>query len=253
PAVLTLPPEITSEIFLQCVPIKRERNTKEAPLLFTQICRDWRHIAVSTSALWTTFDVAESTTGLVHFPEIVETWLARARGRPLTVKIRGAFAQCQRIFQTLYQHASTMQVLELRMNPEAFEAMETHPWDCPILRGLYVSFIPVEYRPVRPLNILRDAPLLQEVVVACALHSSFALPWRRLTRFTGAFRSCADYLGALRLMPNLTYCAAALAFPGSESPLLLPRLQHLVLFNTRSLGANPLEFLTLPALQNLEI
>ncbi|KAJ7724881.1 hypothetical protein B0H16DRAFT_1895312 [Mycena metata] len=263
--VLTLPPEITSEIFLQCVPIEWERdgvNKREAPLLLTQICGDWRRTAVSTPALWTTFEVRYSTPGLVHLPEIAETWLSRACGCPLTVNIWGVFpAECKRTFETFQRHASTVEVLKLNVNSKALEAMETYPWDCPTLRSLSVSFISLEYPLVHPLEIIKNAPLLQEVFMTCTLPSSVTLPWRQLTRFTAAFNSLAECLEGLHLMPNLTYCALAQSsMPpppfSSESPLSLPRVQHLVLFNydTPPFGSNTiLRFLILPALQNLEI
>ncbi|KAJ7749703.1 hypothetical protein B0H16DRAFT_1420221 [Mycena metata] len=50
--VLTLPGEITSEIFLRCTRSKYP-SAKTPPLLFLEICRTWRSIALSTPALWT--------------------------------------------------------------------------------------------------------------------------------------------------------------------------------------------------------
>ncbi|KAJ6488121.1 hypothetical protein C8R47DRAFT_940560, partial [Mycena vitilis] len=55
--VLTLPPEITSEIFTCCLPSSADgrwnsADTDEAPLLLLHICRTWRKIVISTPALW---------------------------------------------------------------------------------------------------------------------------------------------------------------------------------------------------------
>ncbi|KAJ7241350.1 hypothetical protein B0H12DRAFT_1024223, partial [Mycena haematopus] len=52
--VLTLPPEITAQIFLWCVDVELRllQTPSVAPLLLTQICRDWRALALSTPALW---------------------------------------------------------------------------------------------------------------------------------------------------------------------------------------------------------
>jgi hypothetical protein len=57
--VLTLPPEITSEIFLQCLPLvpdlskttKEAPKSSDAPLLLLQICQMWRSIAFMTPPL----------------------------------------------------------------------------------------------------------------------------------------------------------------------------------------------------------
>ncbi|KAJ7433068.1 hypothetical protein B0H11DRAFT_1662082, partial [Mycena galericulata] len=55
--VLTLPPEITSEIFRQCLPPLEGPHTsllnvKQAPLLLLQVCATWRSLAMSTPCLW---------------------------------------------------------------------------------------------------------------------------------------------------------------------------------------------------------
>ncbi|KAJ6560392.1 hypothetical protein B0H19DRAFT_1147508 [Mycena capillaripes] len=89
--VLTLPLEITSEIFLHCLPTKRASdvmNVQEAPLLLTHVCRAWREVAISTPALWTTFDIDVSYY-LPCWSEIAETWFKRTRRCALFVKICG--------------------------------------------------------------------------------------------------------------------------------------------------------------------
>ncbi|KAJ7167781.1 hypothetical protein C8R46DRAFT_870883, partial [Mycena filopes] len=56
---LTLPVEITSEIFLCCLPRTSEyflpptfESPVRAPMLLLQICRTWRAIALSSPRLW---------------------------------------------------------------------------------------------------------------------------------------------------------------------------------------------------------
>ncbi|KAJ7660146.1 hypothetical protein DFH06DRAFT_914375, partial [Mycena polygramma] len=52
--VLTLSPEITSQIFVACLPdhsrVRPSANTP--PLVLPQICRQWREIALSLPELW---------------------------------------------------------------------------------------------------------------------------------------------------------------------------------------------------------
>ncbi|KAJ6602553.1 hypothetical protein DFH09DRAFT_859208, partial [Mycena vulgaris] len=51
--VLSLPVEITSEIFLQCLdgrPIKPD--LREIPLVLTRVCSAWRSITINTPRLW---------------------------------------------------------------------------------------------------------------------------------------------------------------------------------------------------------
>ncbi|KAJ7223927.1 hypothetical protein C8J57DRAFT_969121, partial [Mycena rebaudengoi] len=55
--ILTLPLEITSEIFIQCLPEppaleNAHIDALQAPLLLLHICKEWRRIALSLPALW---------------------------------------------------------------------------------------------------------------------------------------------------------------------------------------------------------
>ncbi|KAJ7185152.1 hypothetical protein GGX14DRAFT_331556, partial [Mycena pura] len=52
--VLSLPNEITSRIFLECLPHYGRvcPSPHSPPLLLTQICRHWRNIALSMGELW---------------------------------------------------------------------------------------------------------------------------------------------------------------------------------------------------------
>ncbi|KAJ6466436.1 hypothetical protein C8R45DRAFT_839249 [Mycena sanguinolenta] len=58
PPVCRLPAEITSEIFVYCLPTSysdhdvNTANPSQAPMLLLHICRNWRDIAISTPALW---------------------------------------------------------------------------------------------------------------------------------------------------------------------------------------------------------
>ncbi|KAJ7236022.1 hypothetical protein C8J57DRAFT_1088494, partial [Mycena rebaudengoi] len=64
--IARLPVEISSEIFILCLPDSgsgyrhRRPNPAAAPLLFLSICTAWADIARSTPALWDTIHV--------HFP-----------------------------------------------------------------------------------------------------------------------------------------------------------------------------------------
>ncbi|KAJ7762607.1 hypothetical protein B0H16DRAFT_1263925, partial [Mycena metata] len=51
--VLTLPVEITTEIFVRCLPrYSAYPSGNVAPMLLGRICRQWRNIACSTPRLW---------------------------------------------------------------------------------------------------------------------------------------------------------------------------------------------------------
>ncbi|KAJ7162389.1 hypothetical protein C8R46DRAFT_1353334 [Mycena filopes] len=97
--VLTLPTEITSAIFVHCLPPhgRVEPSTSRAPLLLTRICHDWREIALETCALWTSVYISPALDieGLLsqavrlgrdnRTSGLLQTWLARAKASPLSL------------------------------------------------------------------------------------------------------------------------------------------------------------------------
>lgn len=90
--VLTLPPEITSEIFFHCLLSEQEwsgvRDMDVVPPLLMCVCKHWRQIAVSTPALWATFQIKIDTEDeLPRLAEIAELWLARAGKGSLSIDI----------------------------------------------------------------------------------------------------------------------------------------------------------------------
>ncbi|KAJ7177353.1 hypothetical protein C8R43DRAFT_825367, partial [Mycena crocata] len=63
-SVLTLPNEITSNIFVECLiwsdhtaPPRVRPSPNKAPLLVSQICPHWRDVAVATCKLWSSLDL----------------------------------------------------------------------------------------------------------------------------------------------------------------------------------------------------
>ncbi|KAJ6466397.1 hypothetical protein C8R45DRAFT_1219485 [Mycena sanguinolenta] len=87
---LRLPVEITSEVFLHCLPTsytEREWNTanpSEAPILLLHVCRIWREIAIGTPELWAKMEFAMDD---AHSDGIAQAWFRRAKACPLSVKL----------------------------------------------------------------------------------------------------------------------------------------------------------------------
>ncbi|KAJ7157218.1 hypothetical protein C8R46DRAFT_909202, partial [Mycena filopes] len=95
--VLSLPPEITSEIFLECLPPhplfapfgESGLTNSVAPLLLLQVCKTWRKIALSTPRLWDSLHLFHSA----GFPrtstmaKVITDWFGRARSSPLTLSL----------------------------------------------------------------------------------------------------------------------------------------------------------------------
>ncbi|KAK7039416.1 hypothetical protein R3P38DRAFT_476671 [Favolaschia claudopus] len=107
-----LPFEISSQIFIHCLPGKQKDRTacpEHAPLLLLNICNAWTDIAKSTPLLWSTIHIEFPRP--VSFKELVEAWFIRARNYPLTLSLRG---QCHpHIFAVIWNHSHRLEHLSL--------------------------------------------------------------------------------------------------------------------------------------------
>ncbi|KAJ7615571.1 hypothetical protein FB45DRAFT_801990 [Roridomyces roridus] len=115
--VTRLPFEISSDIFVQCLPHPISLHASQPPTLFLSICRGWRAIALATHALWT--DVSDQDTFTHIFPDILDRWLSRSGNLPLSLSIhRGAVedkisSRARRVQTLVNAHAHRVQSLDL--------------------------------------------------------------------------------------------------------------------------------------------
>ncbi|KAJ6544684.1 hypothetical protein DFH09DRAFT_1088549, partial [Mycena vulgaris] len=120
--VARLPLEISSEIFIDCLPNPPDHpNPTTAPLLLLNICSSWTNVALSTTALWAslTLDLANDPKGTTEqYRVLVSGWLGRAQGRPLSLSLTGmAYSGIEAI---IGQHAHQLQKLELTLTSAAY-------------------------------------------------------------------------------------------------------------------------------------
>ncbi|KAJ7129212.1 hypothetical protein C8R44DRAFT_872504 [Mycena epipterygia] len=280
--VVTLPPEITSAIFLYCLPTAytdREWNSvnpHEAPVLLSHVCRTWRDVAFSTSALWAQIELKINDEESV---DVFKTWLTRAGGFPLSVKLymEWNLEEDDRsviVKETFADRSRGMQSLELSAGVEDIQIMATADanWSFPLLHKLVICILDEDYSfgeesqgtAVSAIEMFTNAPLLREASLFKAPPSFITLPWHQLTKFTGNAYAVTDCLQVLRFIPNLTECTFA-AFQEDHDPdaaeiLTHSKLESLVLFGLTSDESDPiacsgdiLNFLRLPALQTLRI
>ncbi|KAJ6450678.1 hypothetical protein C8R45DRAFT_848855 [Mycena sanguinolenta] len=91
--VLSLPAEITSRIFVECLPDNVSPSTAHAPLLLTRVCRQWEDIALSTCQLWSSLHLDSFSAEHITAPDgTLQTWFSRARACPLSLTIQ--FKHC---------------------------------------------------------------------------------------------------------------------------------------------------------------
>jgi hypothetical protein len=122
--VLTLPLEITAEIFKCCFNEGLILSRKPAPLLLTQICHNWRTLALSTPALWDTFPEIELDDPQ-QLKALATTWFSRAGTRPLSLTvIYPPHAESAPLEFIIRQHASQFQSLNIMADSDV---LELHP------------------------------------------------------------------------------------------------------------------------------
>ncbi|KAJ7034122.1 hypothetical protein C8F04DRAFT_1395588 [Mycena alexandri] len=264
--ILSLPPEVTSEIFIWCLPGSSEdhlgptlKRPLRAPILLLHICRIWRFIAISTPPLWTNLHLKlpslpgrflESGT----YQKFLSDWLARSGACPLTLNLGGLDAEPDRLLipTALNHFASHTQILNLNVKPGYYK---DHTPDFSILQKLTLSFSGVvdeaEINDGNPIQTFIAAPQLRDISLVNAPPSLLAIRWEQLTVFGGEMLSSTECIALLRSAPSLVECTF-------YSPYLAPNTPSISHVGLKSLtnvedGDVLFPFLTLPTLQTLDI
>ncbi|KAJ7509577.1 hypothetical protein B0H11DRAFT_2270001 [Mycena galericulata] len=175
--VARLPLELSSEIFVRCLPPFPEPGVQHFPMLFLNICNTWADIALSIPTLWAAIRIASPRAE--EFPELLTTWLQRARNRPLSVSLSDTSDDSQGVPPIIWQYASRLKHLELCYDQgEDSDASEedlfpvnllgsSNSGPLPLLETLRIRYLPhpylseyAGYRGPQILQLLRLAPNL---------------------------------------------------------------------------------------------
>ncbi|KAJ7182388.1 hypothetical protein C8R43DRAFT_845088, partial [Mycena crocata] len=91
---LKLPYELTSQIFMDCLPVygRARPSLRAAPLLLAQICVVWRSVALSLPQLWSSVFLEFSRPGRTsklanNSIALVDCWFGRSGQHPLSITI----------------------------------------------------------------------------------------------------------------------------------------------------------------------
>ncbi|KAJ6509102.1 hypothetical protein DFH09DRAFT_1436700 [Mycena vulgaris] len=88
--ILTVPPEITTEIFIHYIalnPLVDLHDSRSGPLLLASICRTWRSIAINLRPIWSRIQISPTPQSLSSTKELLQCWLPRAGSHPLDLDI----------------------------------------------------------------------------------------------------------------------------------------------------------------------
>ncbi|KAJ6488994.1 hypothetical protein C8R45DRAFT_993356 [Mycena sanguinolenta] len=88
--VLTLPNEVTSEIFIQFLPIYPDIPPLvglASPTSLMLVCATWREVALATPTLWRAIEFSDDYIPYDQIRRISDTWIGRSGSCPLSIDI----------------------------------------------------------------------------------------------------------------------------------------------------------------------
>ncbi|KAJ7121599.1 hypothetical protein C8R44DRAFT_920076 [Mycena epipterygia] len=271
--VLTLPNEIVSRIFVECLPNhgRVRPSRRRAPLLLAQICHHWRNIALSTCQLWSSVDI---DTGFDLRGQIMEyasnavlailkTWFFRARTCPLSLTIRSSYSSSLRIPVSILliipAVAGQLRRLELSLCSEDLQSLKQLRISLPRLECLAMdSGTRTSSSELRPISIFPETPSLRNLSMHCR-GIGISIPdldlYPNVTRLELSHVSLGFILQILDCRPQLIHLAAHLGEFASPTPVsqTAVHLQSLVLSGDPQNVLSALNCLTLPHLLRLEL
>ncbi|KAJ7280592.1 hypothetical protein C8J57DRAFT_104715 [Mycena rebaudengoi] len=258
--ILTLPTEITSEIFVHFLPPYPERPPAiglSSPHILGQICRTWREIALSTPRLWRAINLSLPTKSPTMALDLVRTWLSRSKNCPLSISLQCSTGQLDvDAIQAIIPHSERWEHIDFILPIESLQLIGT---DFPLLRSLTLG--PTCYAgdtdSLVAISPFSNAPLLKQVTLTNAFGPfEIQLPWSQITSI---FAYCLSLAECTKI---LQHSAALREFrcddlDGAANRNVLPvaPLRHL---HSLKLGGGSghrqlLEVFTTPALQQLMI
>ncbi|KAJ7181589.1 hypothetical protein C8R43DRAFT_969577 [Mycena crocata] len=270
--VLTLPHEITSEIFLQCLTSQTDSKYKEhphpsrAPLLLLQVCRTWRSIAISTPRLWAYLHVdcvKISYDFRAKLPKRIETWFGRAGSCPLSFSVGGwegglDGAILSKVFA---RHGPRLTSLDLRLERDLIDAAARVSF--PLLEKLTIDILGdvSGEEPEALTEVFQDTPRLAELAIGEFTRlrpELLSLPYAQLSKLT-CCKDCMiegdDFIDLLRAASSLVEVSATLDSYGviADQVTTHDHLQTLRLDSCNSRDIKVLSCLRLPALRKLSL
>jgi hypothetical protein len=261
--VLTLPNEITSEIFVHFLPVYPRCPPLTgilSPTLLTQICRRWREIALGTPALWRAIALLDEPDGIPpeYQADISHVWLSRSGRCPLSVCLDAYYDEnAVHCLAAVVPHRERWEYLKLRVS-SSLPPIIAGPM--PLLRHLDLKVLDF----VDPTNVVKvvllELPLLCTAILDDNAASLIVLPWAQLTSLTLKRVLPEEFGPILSLTSQLLHCNLRI-FPvygqSHEIPdITLPHLESLTLKDTDSdvtglVGC--LDTFIVPALRRLQI
>ncbi|KAK7014320.1 F-box domain-containing protein [Favolaschia claudopus] len=268
--VLTLPTEIIGEIFLRFLPPYPKPPPPTgilSPTSLTQICRQWRNIALSTPALWRAINVDPAAITAYQWMQaeytasLLQLWLERSSPYPLSIRVV-KFDASAPLLPILLCHQARWEHFEASCYiPRVFVNLALDA-PMPLLRSFSLRFTSEELGDPKR-SILPNAPLLRTVSVDDCGVLGVALPWSQLTSLNLRCLYPEECMPIFQHALRLVHCTLDL-WDGSEAPqgdddqhvrgdVVLPRLETFIILPSSDTDPGFLSRLIMPALLHLSL
>ncbi|KAK7051895.1 F-box domain-containing protein [Favolaschia claudopus] len=243
--VLSLPNEIVAEIFIQFLPPYPEQAPlvgPSSPTHLTQICRQWREIALSTPALWSA--IMPSNTQ----PDLAALWCARSGSCPLSIQAVDAGPG----LNALVPHRDRWEHLVLGITHSPPAVIDG---PMPLLHSLMLSANRAIYWSSSPIKV-RDVPLLRMLSLYNFYCPNITVRWAQLTTLNLNGISPEEWAPVLRQALRLVHLFIDLwddSRVGPMTDIKLPRLESLTFAEKSHRGKDFLQYFVVSALRQLYI
>ncbi|KAF7334304.1 F-box domain-containing protein [Mycena sanguinolenta] len=238
--VLTLPPEITSEIFSHYVldpHLGRPRTStpSRGPFALAGVCQSWRDICFSTPCLWASLRIHPDQAWVADDFFHLKCCLQRAENHPLDLHVSACEPRStlpMQIYSILSHYVPQIRAFTFSLDTPFSFPNEEIGGRVPLLTKLTVNITAKNNTPVM-VTAFRDAPRLREVCLSGASLRWISLPWIQLTHLEYSDETVPSCLQVLEETPNLEVLDVSLARSHSDwvvvtaRYLTLPRLHTL--------------------------
>ncbi|KAF7352370.1 F-box domain-containing protein [Mycena venus] len=238
--VLTLPAEITTEIFTHCLPSMEElRGDRDpfirgtlAPTALVGVCCAWRDIAFATPVLWTTL--------AVRF-DIIDPHVLEQPG-----EIRSLNRLLGRLRNVIERYADRMEYLELSCSQSDVAELGLDSVAFPLLQRAAIGGA-IDAESTGHIDVFFNAPELRTVQLLDGVRPShYGFPSLQLTKFEGEINT----LDLFRVASNLVEVKCAVGDLRDHDMICHAHLQSVTIQGPAN---NLLDSLILPALHSLHI
>ncbi|KAF8146490.1 hypothetical protein K438DRAFT_1944552 [Mycena galopus ATCC 62051] len=269
--VLSLPFEVISDIFIQCLPdlqhadpiFKFSPQKLPIPLLLSQICKAWKDVVLDTPKLWAIFRICVEFWPTDHGlgSRRLAKWVERAGSSPLSFvleRIQPHFdtpKSPSQILGPILALSTRWQTVGLRLPRRDLITDQFRSGlhgKLPTLEELHISPVGSDETVITAFEL---APSLRSVFLRGLSPTLILLPWNQLTHFSGEWLNAKACSYILRLAVSLIECKLTGLGRGSmdeeaELNLLPPHLALKVLHLKAS--SEVLFTLALPSLVELD-